>query len=41
MILIKESLLSFEEKNPTLISYFQIARKYYNSFKTNPLYIIF
>ena len=38
----KESVLSFEEKTTQpWFSYFQIADKYYNYFKTNPLNVIF
>jgi len=42
MLLVKESVLSFEEKITQLwFSYFQIAGKYFKSFKTNLLNIIF
>jgi len=40
MLLMKESVLSFEEKTTTQ-PYFQIAGKYQQYFKTNPLNIIF
>ena len=41
-MLLKESMLSFEEETPQLwFTYFQIAGKYYKSFMTNPLNIIF
>jgi len=33
--------VEFRRKNNTTLVYFQIAGKYCNSFKTNPLYIIF
>ena len=37
----KESMLSFEEENiQPWFTYFQIAGKYWHSFKTNPLNII-
>ena len=37
----KESLLSFEEKTHSWFTYFQIADKFYNAFKTYLLNIIF
>ena len=38
MLLMKESELSFGEKIPQpWFTYFQIAGKYYTSFKTSPL----
>ena len=41
MLPMKESVLSFEEKTTQpWFTYFQIASKYYNYFKTNPLNII-
>jgi len=40
-LLIKESVLSFEEKTQPWLPYFQIAGKYQKSFETNQLNIIF
>ena len=41
MLLMKESLLRFEEKTHSWFTYFQIVGKYYNPFKTGLLNIIF
>ena len=42
MLLMKESVLTFEEKTTQpWFTYFQIAGKYWKSFKTYPLNIIF
>jgi len=42
MLLIKEFVLSLKEKTTQhWFSYFQIARKYYNSFMIDPLNIVF
>ena len=42
MLLMKESVLSFEEKTTQpWLTYFQIAGKYQKSLKINPLNIIF